>query len=203
MNQAEVVYRRNVNPAKGLAVAGIVFVKWLLAIPHLIIVSILGSLAMVAGYIGYFIVAFTGKLPDGIQTFVSMWMRWYVRTYGWVAGIADEYPPFETDPARYGIDAKTPHNDNPSKGWAVAGIFFVKFLVAVPHLIVIAVLSGAMYIAIWIGYFVVAFTGKLPDGIQNFVAGTYQWLMRVMAWITGLTDEYPPFSLEISPQTSA
>jgi hypothetical protein len=110
---------------------------------------------------------------------------------------------FETDPARYGIDAKTPHNDNPSKGWAVAGIFFVKFLVAVPHLIVIAVLSGAMYIAIWIGYFVVAFTGKLPDGIQDFVAGTYQWLIRVMAWITGLSDEYPPFSLDISPQTNA
>ena len=85
----------------------------------------------------------------------------------------------------------------------MAGIFFVKFLVAVPHLIVIAVLSVAMYIAIWIGYFVVAFTGKLPDGIQDFVAGTYQWLIRVMAWITGLSDEYPPFSLDISPQTNA
>ncbi len=203
MAQAEVVYRRNTNPGKGLAVAGIFWIKWLLAIPHLIIVSILGYLAMVAGYIGYFIVAFTGKLPDGIQTFVSMWLRWWVRSNGWVVGIADEYPPFETDPASYGIDAKTLRNDNPNKGWAVAGIFFVKFLAAIPHLIVMSVLTFAMLIATWIGYFMVAFTGKLPDGIQDFAAGTFQWTVRIMAWLTGLTDEYPPFSLAVSPQTDA
>ncbi len=41
MTQAEAVYRRNINPVKGLAVTGIFLVKWLLAIPHLIIIGIL------------------------------------------------------------------------------------------------------------------------------------------------------------------
>jgi hypothetical protein len=202
MTQAEVVYRRNANPSKGLAVAGIFIIKWFLAIPHFIIVGILGYLAMVAGFIGYFIVAFTGTLPGGIQNFITWWMRWWVRAYGWVAGIADPYPPFETEPTGYGIDARVPHNDNPSKGWAVAGIFFVKFFAALPHFIVVGVLLFVAMAAQWIGYFVVSFTGKLPDGIQDFVAGTYQWIIRVMAWVTGLTDEYPPFSLDVSPQTA-
>ena len=201
MTQAEVVYRRNTNPGKGLAVAGIFVVKWFLAIPHFIIVGILGWVAMVAGYIGYFIVAFTGKLPDGIQTLVSMYLRWYVRAYGWVAGVADEYPPFDIDPAGYGIDAKIPRNDNPNQGWAVAGIFFVKFIAAIPHMIVLGVLIFAAMVTLWVGYLVVAFTGKLPDGIQDFVVGTFQWYARVLAWLTGLTDEYPPFSLGVSPQT--
>jgi hypothetical protein len=202
MTQAEVIYRRNATPSRGLAVTGIFTVKWFLAIPHFVIVGILGYLAMAVGYIGYFIVAFTGTLPGGLQDFIAWWMRWWVRAYGWVAGIADEYPPFETDPAGYGIDAAAPHNDSPSRGWAVAGIFFVKALAAIPHLLAVGILMFVAMLAMWIGFFVVAFTGKLPDGLQDFVAGTFQWMIRVTAWVTGLTDEYPPFSLDVTPRGS-
>ena len=200
MNQAAVVYRRNAEPSRGLAAAGIFFLKWFLAIPHFIIVGILGYLALIAGYIGYFVVAFTGNLPGGIQNFITWWLRWWIRTYGWTAGISDEYPPFETDPTGYGVDATLPRNESPSKGLAVAGIFLVKAIGASPHLIVLGVLMFVALIAIWIGYFAVAFTGNLPEGIQDFVAGVFQWFARVAAWLTGLTDEYPPFSLQVSPQ---
>ena len=141
--------------------------------------------------------------PSKPRQSIAWWMRWWVRAYGWVAGIADEYPPFETDPAGYGIDATLPRNDSPSRGWAVAGIFLVKPLAAIPHLFAVGVLMFVAMIGMWVGFVVVAFTGKLPNGLQDFMAGTYQWMIRVMAWVTGLTDEYPPFSLDVAPRQAA
>lgn len=201
--QAMVVYRHNTNPVRWLGVVGIFLIKALLAVPHLIIVNILGYLAAAAAYIGYFIVAFTGNLPMGLQDFMAWWLRWWTRAYGWVAGVDDVYPPFETDPPGYGIDAKVPRNGSPNRGWGIAGIFFIKFIAIIPHAIVVTVLGILAVFAAWFGYLAVAFTGKLPTGIQDFVAGTMQWCVRVAAWVAGLTDEYPPFELKAESTPAA
>lgn len=201
--QATIVYRHNTNPVRWLGVVGIFGIKALLAVPHLVLVSALGTLAWWSGYIGYFLVAFTGSLPTGLQEFMTWWLRWWVRAYGWIAGIDDLYPPFDPDPADYGIDADVPRNAEPSTGWAVAGIFFVKFIAAIPHFIIVALLAVISFFAAWFGYFAVAFTGKLPVGIQDFVAGTMQWSLRVMVWVLGLDDEYPPFQLKAEARQPA
>jgi len=201
MDQAAVLYRHNQQPRKGLALAGLIFfVKAVLLIPHLIIVGVLGNLAMAVGYVGFWIVGFTGQLPPALQGLISMWVRWLSRSYGWLAGITDDYPPFETDPAGYPFDARTPVNENPSKGWAVAGILlFPKALALIPHMILLWFVMVAAVIATWFGYLAVVFTGRLPLGIQDFVAGTVQWYVRVMSWFLGLVDEYPPFGVKIQP----
>ncbi|MFH1105314.1 MAG: DUF4389 domain-containing protein, partial [Actinomycetota bacterium] len=81
-----------------------------------------------------------------------------------------------------------------------AGIFvFPKALALLPHLIVLAFLDLAAAVTVWFGYFVVAFTGALPVGIQDFVAGVVGWNYRVAAWFLGLDDQYPPFTLEAAP----
>jgi len=193
-------YRFAEQPRRGLAVAGIFFVKGLLAIPHLILVYALGSLAWAAAYIGYWIVAFTGRLPDGLQTFMSWYLRWYTRIVGWYTGVTDVYPPFEPEPADYLPDVDPPRNEAPSKGWAVAGIFFpVKALAALPHLILLAFLWFAVAVGSWIGFIVVAFTGRLPIPFQDLYMGTMQWTVRLASWLYGLTDRYPPFDLEVHP----
>ena len=201
MTQAAIVYRRNERPHRGLAAAGAIFcVKAILLIPHLIIVGVLGYLAYAVGYVGFWIVAFTGELPRGLQDLVSMWLRWGARAYGWLVGITDEYPPFEPDPQGFSIDARPPVNENPSKGWAVAGIFFFpKAICAVPHLFLLSFVTMAAVVVTWVGYLVTLFTGRFPTGMQNFIAGTMQWWARVLSWFLGLTDEYPPFGVKISP----
>jgi len=199
VNQVDIVYRRNTDPRRGLATAGIFGIKMLMAIPHLIIVSSLQSLAFAAGYVGYWVVAFTGQLPGSFQDFISWWLRWQTRTFGWYTGIKDDYPPFDVESPGYGIDLDVPRNDDPNHGWAVAGIFFIKFLAAIPHMIVLGILILIAVLIAWIGFIVTAFTGRLPDGIQDFVAGVLRWEARVMAWIYGLTDTYPPFELSATP----
>lgn len=193
-------YQFNERPRRGLAVAGIFLLKGVLAVPHLILINALGSLAWAAGYIGYWIVAFTGSLPMGLQGFIAWYLRWYARTIGWYTGVTDVYPPFEPEPEGYLPDVEPPRNQAPSKGWAVAGIFLpVKILAALPHLILLGVLAFAVAIGSWIGFLVVAFTGRLPIPFQDLYMGTTQWAVRVGSWILGLTDRYPPFDLEVHP----
>ena len=201
MTQAAIVYRHNQQPRRGLALAGAIFcVKAILLIPHLIIVGVLGYLAYAVGYVGFWIVAFTGEFPRGLQDLITMWLRWGARSYGWLVGITDEYPPFDPDPQGFPIDARTPVNESPRKGWAVAGIFlFPKGICAVPHLFLLWFVMIAAVVVTWVGYVVAFFTGRFPTGMQDFIAGTMQWYTRVMSWFLGLTDEYPPFGVKISP----
>ena len=199
MDQAQIVYSHNTEPKRGLATAGIFLIKAIMAIPHLIIVSALSELAFAAAYVGYWVVAFTGKLPGTFQDFAAWSLRWQTRTFAWYTGIEDGYQPFDMD-AHYSVDLKTPRNDSPSKGWAVAGLLFIpKVVAAIPHLLVLAILGFVAMVIAWFGFIVTAFTGRLPVGIQDFVAGVLQWDARVLAWFYGLTDTYPPFALKAEP----
>ena len=82
-----------------------------------------------------------------------------------------------------------------SHGMAVLGILLLKLLVAVPHLIILWFLTVASYLAGWIGFWIVLFTGTFPEGLHKFIVGVHRWTVRTGAWITGLADDYPPFSL--------
>jgi hypothetical protein len=199
VTQAKVRYLFNREPETWPAALGVLFVKGLMAVPHLIIIGVLQQLAFLGGYVGYFIVAFTGALPAGIQDFTEWLARWTVRVAGWYAGVTDRYPPFENEPGDYLPDAEVPRNEAPSRGWAVAGIFGIKYLAIIPHLIVLAFLVLGVLIASWIGFFIVLFRGSLPEELQDFALGTAQWQIRVYAWTMGLTDEYPPFDLLVHP----
>ena len=202
MSQPTFVYRHAAEPSRGLATAGIFFIKALMAIPHLVVVGVLQNLAWVLGYIGYWVVALTGKMPAGIFQLIQVSMRWSARSYGWLIGYTDLYPPFEVDP-EYPVDVEVNAPENPSKGWAVAGLLvFPKALAALPHIFVLAFLDVAAVFAVWFGYIATAFTGSFPTGIQDFVAGVIGWNLRVWGWFLGLDDEYPKFSLDATPEAT-
>lgn len=198
MSQPVLVYRHAQNPRRGLAATGIVFIKFVLAIPALAIVSALSSLASVAAYLGYWVVGLKGTFPGALFHFIDLSFRFSARAYGWIIGITDVYPPFELDP-EYPIDVRSEKPTAPSTGWAWAGVFLLKFVVLIPHFIALAFVAVAMVLSVWFGYFVVLFTGSLPVGIQDFAAGTLQWGYRVTGFLYGLSDEYPKFSLQVTP----
>jgi hypothetical protein len=199
--QATIAYRYNEDPNRGLAAAGAAFfIKAVLLIPHYAILGAFGTLSWWMAYVGYWIVVVTGEMPRGISALLDMYLRWSARTTGWLLGITDRYPPFEVEVSGYPFDAEIPRNDDPSVGLAVAGAsFLIKILMIIPHAVVLAIVTIGAFFATWAGYFSVLFTGRLPEGIQDFQAGTVQWWIRVMSWLYGLTDEYPPFSLQIRP----
>jgi hypothetical protein len=72
----------------------------------------------------------------------------------------------------------------------------VKWLLAIPHFIVLAVLYLVAFFAVVIAWFAILFTGRYPRGLFDFVVGVTRWGLRVQSYAFLLvTDRYPPFSL--------
>lgn len=108
--------------------------------------------------------------------------------------------PAEDYPVRLHVDRP----EQSSRLLALTGVvFFLKALLLLPHFIILWFLQLAAFIVAYVGFFVVLFTGKLPEGMFIFMAGVLQWYTRTSAWYFGLTDVYPPFRLDIGAGTRA
>ncbi len=73
----------------------------------------------------------------------------------------------------------------------------VKWLLAIPHYIVLCFLAIGVFFAVVVAWFAIMFTGQYPRSLFDYVVGVARWGLRVEAYVSLLvTDEYPPFSLE-------
>lgn len=88
--------------------------------------------------------------------------------------------------------------ENPSKMLAAATLLFLvpKLLILIPHLIALYFLGIIALIIGAFAQFAVLFTGKYPEGAFKMVRGILQWQVRLNCYLFGLTDKYPPFSLD-------
>jgi len=74
-------------------------------------------------------------------------------------------------------------------------LIFVKWLLAIPHVIVLYFLFIAAFVAWVIAWFAILFSKRFPRGLFDFIVGVVRWQYRVSAYTGLLRDEYPPFSL--------
>ena len=169
-----------------------IFLKWLFAIPHLIIIYLLGIVNAVLLFIGFFAVLFTKKWPRALFDFSLQVQRWTSNVYVYaVALLRDEYPPFTGESGQYPLTLEVEYREDLSR-WQI----FVKWLLALPHYLVLAVLGIGAFFAILIAFFAILFTGRFPRGLFDFVVGTLRYAVRVQAYAFWfMPDRYPPFSL--------
>jgi hypothetical protein len=170
-----------------------IFVKWILAIPQFIIVYLLQTVNSILVFIAFFAILFTKKWPRGLFDFSVQIQRWTLNTYAYALTLQrDEYPPFTGEAGNYALTLEVDYDVNLSR-WQI----FLKWLFAIPHLIILIFLGIAAYVVVIIAFFAILFTGKYPRGMFNFVVGTIRWITRVNAYAFWLmTDRYPPFTLE-------
>jgi hypothetical protein len=170
-----------------------IFVKWLLAIPHLIIVYLLQGVASILVLIAFFAILFTKKWPRGLFDFTVQIQRWTANTFAYAFLLfRDEYPPFGGEAGAYPLTLEIDYDDNLSRG-----MIFVKWLLAIPHFIALFVLEAVGFVVVVIAFFAILFTGRYPRGLFDLVVGIVRWYWRVYAYAVFLmTDRYPPFSLK-------
>ena len=181
------------------ALLGVLFVfpKLVLLVPHLVILYFLGLAAIVVTYIGYWAVLITGKYPKGLFDFLVGVQRWSSRTDSWLYGLSDGYPPFSFTEAEYPAVFEADYPEMSSRWRALLGaLFFAKIILLVPHLIILYALGIILFFAVYVGYWIVLVTARYPEGLFNFVSGVQRWEYRTTAWLVGLVDSYPPFSLK-------
>ena len=168
----------------------LIFVKWLLAIPHLLIIYALSSVSSVITFIAWFAILFTKRYPRGLFDFVVNINRWNANITAYVGLFRDDYPPFNWEPGKYSVTYEVDYPEELSR-WLI----FVKWLLAIPHIIVLFFLYIAAFVAWFIAWFAILFTGRFPRGMFDFIVGVLRWNYRVSAYTSLLRDDYPPFSL--------
>lgn len=170
---------------------GLIFIKWLLAIPHFIILYALNLVFEVLTFIAFFAVIITGKYPDGLFKFNVGTRRWFANVYAYIFLLRDEYPPFSFDEGAYPVTLQI---DYPDKLGRFAPLY--QWLLAIPHIIIVYVLLLIVFVTTFIAWFAILFTGKYPDGLFKFAVGVWRWTYRAGYYAAFLSSEYPPFSLD-------
>ena len=174
-------------------------VKWLLVIPHFIVLLFLWIAFIVLTIVALFAILFTGKYPRGIFDFNVGVMRWTWRVtyYSYNALGTDRYPPFSLQTRDYPANLEVDYPEKLSRG-----LVLVKWwLLIIPHYLVTSSLGGGIsysgltsLLTIFAGV-VLLFRGYYPRDIFELVIGFNRWAFRVLAYAALMRDEYPPFRL--------
>ncbi|MFD6969205.1 DUF4389 domain-containing protein [Streptomyces sp. NPDC059949] len=180
-------------------------VKWILAIPHYIVLAFLWIAFLVVSVIAFFAILFTERYPRALFDFnlgVLRW-SWRVSYYAYAVMGTDRYPPFSLSPEPgYPARLDVVYPERLSRG-----LVLVKWwLLAIPHYLVIAFFTGAVHggwssigltgLLALIAVVTLAFTAKYPRDLFDLVVGLNRWVLRVTAYASLMTDEYPPFRLD-------
>jgi hypothetical protein len=193
-------------------------VKWLLALPHYVVLVFLWAAFVVLSAFAFVAIVVTGRYPRAVFDFnvgVLRW-SWRVAYYSYGALATDRYPPFTLDdvpdyPARLQVE----YPEHLSRGLAL-----VKWwLLALPHYVVVGIFlgsgawiaqessgnerwvwgSGLVGILVLVAAVVLAVTGRYPRPVYDLLLGVNRWCLRVAAYASLMTDRYPPFRLDLGP----
>jgi hypothetical protein len=191
-------------------------VKWFLAIPHFIVLVFLWIAFVVVSAIAFFAIAFTGRYPAGLFRFNVGVLRWSWRVHFYTFGAlaTDRYPPFTlAEVPSYPAHLEVAYPEHLSRG-----LVWVKWwLLAIPQYLIVAVFIGGGTWAAWqfgnsnfswapgglVGLLVLfaavvlLVTGRYPQQIFDLVLGLNRWVLRVAAYAALMTDDYPPFRLDL------
>jgi hypothetical protein len=190
-------------------------IKLILVIPHVIVLFFLWIAFLATSVVALFAILFTGRYPRRIFDFNVGVMRWTWRVgfYSYSALGTDSYPPFTlADVPDYPARLSVAYPQSLSRGLAL-----VKWwLLAIPHYLIIGVFTGGAFAGYneanngnwWYGTGLIGllvciagvallFAGRYPRGLFDLVMGMNRWCFRVVAYTSLMTDQYPPFRLDM------
>jgi hypothetical protein len=136
-------------------------------------------------------IVFRQRYPRWWFDFARELTRFSARVGAYVALLTDQYPS-TVDEQSVHLEVDYPDAKQDLNRW----LPLVKWLLAIPHYLILIVLSVGAFFAVVIAWFAILFTRRYPRGPFDFVVGVGRWGLRVEAYAVLLvTDRYPPFSL--------
>ncbi len=163
-----------------------VFFRLLLAVPHLIWLSLWGMLVLPAVVLAWFAALVTGRVPSGLHRFIAAWVRYAVHVGAFLFVIGGPFPGFVGAAGHYPVDIAV---DPPRRQRRAVTLF--RIWLVIPALL----LGGAYAAAVWVvgllGWWSSLLTGRMPEGLRNLGAVSLRYTAQVNAYLLLLTDTYP------------
>ena len=175
----------NSEPRNRLTVA----FRIILAIPHLIVLGVYQWVAQFVAIAQWFVCVFTGQRNEGMWKFGDEFMGYASRVYAYVDLLDDLYPGFTA--AKPESVVRYSQGYEPEANRLTVGL---RFIWAIPAMIIAAALSIAGGVVILIAWFAILFTGKFPKGMFDFVLQVLHYSLQYLAYTLLLTDVYPSWS---------
>lgn len=137
-------------------------------------------------------IVFRQRYPRWWFDFSRQLVRFEARVLAYLVLLTDRFPS-TVDEQSVHLEIDYPDAERDLNRW----LPLVKWLLAIPHYIVLAVLAVIAIFVVVIAWFAILFTGRYPQALFDYVVGVGRWGLRVQAYAFLLvTDQYPPFSLK-------
>jgi len=172
-------------------------VRFLLLIPHFIVLVCLGIAVAFVMYLTWIPVLFTGRQAGFVYAIVGGYLRWSTRLTAYLYLITSGYPPFsllgEDD---YRVRVEIDENQRINRLWGIPLIgFMVRAIILIPHYIVLWLIGIAAFVLIAFSWVPVLLLGRQAQLVYSVVGGWLRYSLRVTTYLLLLHDRYPPFSL--------
>ena len=173
---------------------GLWLIKWLLAIPHFIVLLFLSIASLVVWFIAWWAILFTARFPRGMFNFNVGVMRWWWRVSFYVGVLGtDRYPPFSLAfNDDYPADLYVEYPERLSR----LKVVFKWWLLAIPHYIITYFFDGLGFAVSIVTGVALLFTGRYIEGLFGVQMALNRWKWRVSGYSGLLYDDYPPFEFD-------
>jgi Domain of unknown function (DUF4389) len=157
-----------------------------IAVPHLVWLVLWTVPAAVAALLNWLSALVIGRAPTPFHRFLSRYLRYSTHLSAFFFLVGNPFPGFTGKPGTYPIDVALPPSEPQRR---LATLF--RFVLALPALIVVTGLYGALFTAGFLGWFVALFLGRMPDGLRNLGAYILRYGAQVNGYLYVLTSRYP------------
>jgi Domain of unknown function (DUF4389) len=160
--------------------------RLILAIPHFLVLYVLGIAASVVAVLGWLGALVTGRLPGFAASYLSGYTRWYCRVGAYLLLLTDAYPPFSFEEAAYPVRMEA----SPGRLNRLSAAF--RLVLAIPAAFVSAiVVSGVSTVVIFIAWLTALVAGRLPGSLHQAFAAVLRYATRYYGYLYLVTDAYP------------
>lgn len=162
-----------------------VLVRFILAIPHFIVLWVLGIVTFFVAIIAWFAALFTGRLPEGLATWLTGYVAWRTRVSVYMYLLDDAYPPFAFEAPGHSVRIEV--RPGPLNRLAV----FFRFILVIPAAIIAGIVGAGWGVCAFVFWLIVLIMGRVPAPIFTSTAAVARYQMRESAYWLMLTSAYP------------
>ncbi len=160
--------------------------RFLLALPHVIVLALWTYLAVLVGVVNWAITLVRGTSPRGVHDWLARLVRYQAHVYAYLYFVADPYPAFRGWPRTYPVDLEIAP-PAPQARWKT----LLRIVLVLPAYVLATALTYVLFLVAFLGGIYALATGGYPRGFRDLSAYCLRYQAQMFAYLFLLTDRYP------------